>query len=304
MRFSIWPNPSQSWEGMLQAARYADEHGWYGCWFPDHFMGNPPVRDEADPVHETWSVLAGLAAATSRVRLGTLVCGNTYRHPAVLLKQAVSADHVGGGRIVLGIGAGWQENEHRAYGIPFFTVAERLARLDEACQLIRGLLDASPGERFSFTGDHYEVRDAPLSPRPVGPLPLLVGGGGERVTLRIAACYADEWNVWGDPETLRHKGKVLEEHCADVGRDPGEIRRSTQALLFLSDDEDFLSRFRDRDVGLPTIVGTPSEVQDVVADYVDAGVDELIIPDWNLGDADQRRRILDHFTDEVMPAFS
>lgn len=296
MRFSVWPNPQQHWTGILELARWADERGWEGVWIADHFMPNPPLGEETEPTHEAWGVLGGLAAATERVRLGTLVCGNTYRHPAVLLKHAITVDQVSAGRVVLGIGAGWQENEHRAYGIPFFTVSERLDRLDEACQLIRHLLASD--ERSSFSGRHYSLTDAPLAPRPTGPFPLLVGGGGERVTMRIAAQYADEWNVWGTPEVMRAKGTVLERHCEAVGRDPAEIRRSSQALLFMSEDEEFLSRFRGVDLGLPTIVGTPPEVVEVVASYADAGVDELILPDWNLGA--RRLELLDRFHEEVV----
>lgn len=299
MRFSVWPNPFQPWETTLELARHADSQGWDGIWFADHFMPNPPLGDETGPHHEAWGVLGALAAATSRLRLGTLVCGNTYRHPAVLLKQAITVDHVSGGRVVLGIGAGWQENEHRAYGIPFFTVRERLERLDEACEVIRGLLAAD--ERFSFKGRHYTVTDAPLAPKPTGPFPILVGGGGERVTMRIAAHHADEWNVWGTPETLRHKGEVLERHCGTLGRDPAAIERSANAILFMSDDESFLSNFRGRDLGIASIVGTPAEVCDVVAGYQSAGVDELIIPDWNLGE--HRREVLDRFMADVIPQF-
>lgn len=304
MRFSLWPNPFQTWDDIADAARYADDKGWDGVWIADHFMGHPPLREETGDQHEAWSILVGMAGVTERVRLGTLVCGNTYRHPAVLLKQAVSADHVSGGRVVLGIGAGWQENEHRAYGIPFYTAPERLARLDEACEVIRGLLRTSPADaRFSFPGDYYQIEEAPLAPAPIGPFPLLVGGGGEQVTLRIAATWADEWNVWGDPATLAHKGQVLERHCEEVERDPTEIRRSTQALLFLSDDEEFLDGVRERDLGMPALIGTADQVTERLAEYVSAGVDEFIVPDWTLGPPERRRDILDHFTEDVMPEF-
>src|SRR5205823_5649733 len=149
--------------------------------------------------------------------------------------MATQVDIISNGRFVLGLGAGWQENEHRAYGIPYYTPGERLGRLNEACQIIRGLFQ---NERTTFKGRYYQVEDAPLSPKPVQqPLPLLIGGGGEKVTLRIAARHADEWNTWGTPETLGRKMAILDEHCATEGRDPKEIRRSAQALFFLDAEE-------------------------------------------------------------------
>src|SRR2546423_3605575 len=132
MRLSVWPNPQQPWADVLAVASHAAETGWDGVWFADHFM--PNADDVSGPYLECWSVIAGLAASVPRVRIGALVSGNTYRHPAVLAKQAATVDRIsGGGRIVLGLGAGWQENEHRKYGIPFYDTKERLARLEEAC---------------------------------------------------------------------------------------------------------------------------------------------------------------------------
>src|SRR3954470_8091619 len=208
MRFSVWPAPSETWEEVLGVAQHAESTGWDGVWFADHFM--PNTDDAEGPTMECWSVLAGLAAAVPRVRLGALGSGNTYPHPAVLANIAATTDQISGGRVVLGLGAGWQENEHRKYGIEFFDVPTRLQRLEEACQVIRAL----PGEkRANFEGRHYRLEDAPLDPKSVRqPIRLLIGGGGEKVTLRIAATYADEWNVWGDPAVLRHKGEVLERH--------------------------------------------------------------------------------------------
>ena len=297
MQFSIWPNASQPWDDLLDVARHAEATGWDGVWVADHFMPND--ADVSGPVNECWTLLAALAAAVPRVRLGSLVAGNTYRHPAVLAKVAATVDHVSGGRVVLGLGAGWQENEHAAYGIPFLTIRERLERLEEACEIVKGLLTQA---RTSFEGCHYTLRDAPLEPKPVqDPLPLLVGGGGEKVTMRIAARWADEWNVWGTPDVLRHKNAVLDRHCEDLGRDPGKIRRSAQALLFMSDDESWLGPVRDSDVGRAAMVGTPSEVREQVADFAAAGVDELIVPDFTLGKPSRRQETLDRFITEVAP---
>jgi F420-dependent oxidoreductase-like protein len=299
MQFGFWPNTAQPWPDLLDAAAHAERTGWDSVWIADHFL--PNAEDTSGPVHECWALLAGLAVAVPRVRLGSLVAGNTYRHPAVLAKQAATIDHLAGGRLVLGIGAGWQENEHVGYGIEFSTVKGRLDRLDEACALITSLVRE---DRTTFAGTFYQLHDAPLEPKPVGPLPLLVGGAGEKRTMRIAAHYADEWNIWGTPELLAEKGAVLDRHCADLGRDPATIRRSANALLYLSQDESWLATRRDRDVGRPTIVGTPSEVVDIVGAYADAGVDELIIPDFNLGPPERRRATMDLLINEVASRFT
>jgi F420-dependent oxidoreductase-like protein len=297
MRFGFWPASGQSWQEILGAAQHAAATGWDGVWFADHFM--PFSGDVEGPMHECWTVLAGLAAAVPRVRLGSMVTGNTYRNPAVLAKQAATVDHISGGRLVLGLGAGWQENEHVAYGIPFPSVKERLDRLDEACAVIKGLLR---DDRASFAGAHYGLVDAPLAPKPAGPLPLLIGGGGERRTLRIAARWADEWNAWGTPELLAHKGSVLERHCDELGRDPATIARSANALLFLSEDEAWLAGLRGRDFGRAAIVGTPDEVVEVVARYREVGVDELILPDFTMPDPARKRDTLDLFIERVATA--
>lgn len=295
MHFSFWPNPAQDFETVAGLCAHAEATGWDGIWYADHFM--PNAEDTSAPWPECWTTLTALALRVPRVRLGTLVIGNTYRHPAVLAKMAVTLDHLSGGRLVLGLGAGWQENEHRQYGIPFYTVRERLERLDEACEMITGLLR---NEKTSFRGRHYTLDDASLEPKALQePLPLLVGGGGEKVTLRIAAKWAHEWNVWGTPETLAHKIGVLGEHCRALGRDPSTIRKSAQALLFMSDDEAWLEQMRARPMQMATMIGTPAELRDVVAAYADAGVDELIIPDFTLGAGDAKRAAMDRFLKEV-----
>jgi F420-dependent oxidoreductase-like protein len=297
MRFSYWPSPTLPWSEVLHLAQHVEKKGYYGVWFADHFMPND--ADVSGPWDESWTMIAALAAAVPRVRVGPLVSGNTYRHPAVLAKMAAQVDHVSGGRVVLGLGAGWQENEHRAYGIEFSTVGGRLARLDEACQVIKGLFTQP---RTSFNGKYYQLTDAPLEPKPVQhPLPLLIGGGGEKVTLKIAAKYADEWNVWGNPELLRHKMEILDRHCESVGRDPRSIKRSAQALLYLSDDASFLAKVRSRPGFFPMMSGGVDEIRAVVGQYAEAGVDELIVPDFNLGPRQRKIEVLDRFIEEVAP---
>ncbi|MBI2767256.1 MAG: LLM class F420-dependent oxidoreductase [Chloroflexi bacterium] len=297
MRFSFWPGPGNNWAETLATVTHAEATGWDGAWFADHFM--PNAADTSGPVSEAWTTISALAAAVPRIRLGTLVTGNTYRHPAVLAKMAATADNISGGRIVLGLGSGWQQNEHEAYGIEFSTIAGRLARLEEACQVITSLF---ANEKTTFKGKYYQIEDAPLAPKPVQrPLPLLIGGGGERKTLRIAAHYADEWNVWGTPELLKQKGAVLDQHCADIGRDPKTIARSAVALLVLTDDKAIIERTAA--AGRPLIAGNAEQVREVIRGYADAGVGEVIIPDFNLGRGERRQATLDQFITEVAPAF-
>ena len=297
MRFAFWPGPQQPWSDVVSLARHVESTGWDGIYLADHFM--PDGEDTSGEWTEAWTTLAALAATVPRIRLGTLVAGNTYRHPAVLAKMVANIDHISGGRVVLGLGSGWQENEHTAYGIPFYSVRERLDRLDEACTLIRSLFE---NESTSFQGKHYQLVAAPLEPKPIqSPVPLLIGGGGERVTLRIAAKHATEWNVWGTPETMRKKGEILARHCADIGRDPSEIEHSAVALLFLSDDKASADNIRKNLRGRPMIVGNAAEVRDIVLEYKDAGVDELIVPDFTLGRGERKLAILDQFIQEIAP---
>jgi F420-dependent oxidoreductase-like protein len=303
MRFSIWPSPMRPWADTLAITRHAEESGWDGVYYADHFMPNDMEGDRPldGPTLECWAVLAGLATATSSLRLGSLVCGNTYRHPAVLANIAAAVDNVSNGRLVLGLGAGWQVNEHKAYGIDLFDVRTRLDRFEEACAIVRSLLD---NERTTFKGEHYSITDAPCDPTPVqARLPLLVGGGGEKRTLRIAAEHADEWNVWGTAELVAQKSEVLARHCDAVGRDPKTIAHSTQAMMFLSEDLDWLAGKREQNIGRPTITGTPEEVTDIVAGYRDVGVDELIVPDWNMGPVQRTNDTYDLFIERVAPAF-
>ena len=296
MEISLWPGGHNSWEQTLALARHAEATGWYGVWYADHFM--PNAADNTGPTSECWTTLAALAAAVTRVRLGSLVTGNTYRNPAVLAKMAATVDQISGGRLVLGLGSGWQENEHEAYGIPFSTVGGRLRRLEEACQVIKGLFD---NEKTTFEGRYYYLKDAPLAPKPVQhPLPLLIGGGGEQMTMRIAARYANEWNVWGTPEFLRQKMAVLDQRCAEIGRDPKEIKRSANALLVLSDDAALVERVRAS--GRPVVGGNAEQVGATLRDFAAAGVDELIIPDFNLPrDVAQKTQILDRFMKDAVP---
>jgi F420-dependent oxidoreductase-like protein len=297
MRFSIWPSPNAPWQDTLELCKYAESTGWDGMYFADHFM--PMAGDLSTPTAECWTTLAAIAAAVPRIRIGALVSGNTYRHPAVLAKMVTNIDIISGGRAVFGLGAGWQENEHEKYGIEFSTLGGRMSRLEEACQVVKGLLT---NERTTFKGKHYQLDDAPLEPKPVqDPLPLLVGGGGEKVTMRIAATYADEWNVWGTPEVLKQKIGVLEKHCERIGRDPKAIKRSCQAMVVLTDDPAEAEKARGGG-RFQIIAGNVGELQETMRAYNQAGVDEFIVPCFNLPDPAKRKETLDRFLKEVAPA--
>ena len=296
MDFSLWPNAGQSWTDLLDAATYAERTGWHGVWVADHFM---PNGDPSGPTNECFALLAGLAVATSRVRIGSMVLGNTYRHPAVVAKQAATIDQMSGGRFVLGLGAGWQVNEHEAYGIELPPVRERLARFDEACQVVRGLLGR---ERTTFDGTYYRLDDAPLEPKPEA-LPLLIGAAGEKVALRIVARHADEWNHWGLPELAEAKGRVFAEHCARIDRDPTTVRRSAQAMVEVVGPGDAAAqerRARLQEAGRPVIMGSAAEVLDTVARYPAAGIDELLVPDFLLGTGSRREDALERLRTEVL----
>ena len=282
MRFSYWPGAATDWLELLSRCRHAEVTGWEGLWFADHFMRGGD--DVTRPVNESFTVLAALAAAVPRVRIGHMVAGNTYRHPAVTAKMAAGIDRISGGRFVLGLGAGWQENEHRAYGIPFYTTAERLARLDEACQVVTSLFS---NERTTFDWQYYRLDDALLSPKPLqDPLPLMIGGGGERVTLRIVAKHAHEWNAGGTPEVMKHKSEVLDRHCAEVGRDPATISRSVVLIL----------EPRER--------GDVDAIRRAVNAYAAVGMDEIVVSDFRLGSSGQDiLEEMDRFITEVAPEF-
>jgi F420-dependent oxidoreductase-like protein len=309
MRFGLFTSLTNArWDDVLALWRHAEATGWDAACVTDHFMPNTPER--MGDTLECWTTLASLAVLVPRLRIGTIVSGNTYRHPAVLAKMATNVDVVSGGRLLCGIGAGWQENEHQAYGIPFGTMRERLERLDEACQILK-LLWTLP--KATFRGRYYQLDDAPLMPKAVQrPHPeLMVGGGGEKVTLRIAAHHADHANVWGGPEIQAHKAKVLEEHCLAAGRDPKTVVRSANMLLLLTESRSEVERLkeqlmrrlgRDEASARDTVLaGSVAEVQDKLARLREAGVGMLFLPTFFL--PPDPRPQLDRFMTEVAPAF-
>ena len=308
MRFALFIGLGGiTWDNVVSLTRHAESTGWDAACLTDHFMPNTPeaVGDNLECV----SALAALAALVPRIRLGSIVLGNTYRHPAVLAKALTNIDIISGGRLIAGIGGAWQQNEHEKYGIPFYTVGERLKRLDEACEVLKALWTQ---DRANFKGRYYQLTDAPASPKPVQkPYPeLLIGGGGEKVTLKIAARHADHWNTWGGPRILGAKNAILDQHCATVGRDPKKILRSAVMPLVISDDKADVDKMRqaavkrmgfDEAKAQDTILGgSVAQVQDTLGKLEDAGVGLLFIPSMFL--PKDPRPLLDRFMAEVAPA--
>jgi len=216
-------DPAEQWPVMRDLALRADRGPWESIWVYDHFHTVPEPTDEA--THEAWTLVSALAAVTDRVRLGQMCTAMSYRNPAYLAKVAATADIISGGRVEMGIGGGWYEQEWRAYGYGFPSAGERLRRLDEGVQIFK---QAWTTGKATLDGKHYQVDGAIVRPLPLqeGGIPLWIAGGGEKVTLKIAAKYAQYTNFDGTPEAFAHKSQILREHCADVGTDFDAIVRS------------------------------------------------------------------------------
>ena len=274
MKLSIWPSAAQPWDVIVDEVCALERAGWDGVYIADHFI--PNVGDDLGPTGECVALMAGLAVATDQMRIGSLVIGNTYRHPAVLANQIATVDHISGGRVLLGLGAGWQESEHTAYGIELPPVKQRLDRFEEAVQVVKGLFSEP---RFSFKGEYYTIDDVPMNPARAD-MHLLVGGSGEKRTMRIAAQYADEWNAWSTPELMSGKLEVLRRHCDVLGRDFDDIAVSTQALIFMNQDDSALDGIRKAELPMPAMIGTPSRCADILGEYHALGIDEFIVPDF------------------------
>lgn len=254
--FGIKTSPQHTtYDAMLKVWQEADgipviEHAWLF----DHFS---PIQGDLDgPCLEGWTVLAAFAAVTERLRIGLMVTGNTYRHPAVLAKIAATVDVISNGRLDFGIGAGWNVYEHESMGLPLYQPGERIRRLGEACEIAKGLFTQPT---FDFDGRYYQLKDARSEPKPVQKPwpPFVIGGSGEQLTLRVVATHADIWNyAGGTVEEFRHKVSVLHGHCAAVDRDPGEIALSYQHRI----DPDDLA------ASIPVLQG-----------YIDAGASHIVL---------------------------
>lgn len=297
MRFSVWPNSAHSPHETIAIARWADAAGWYGVWYADHYM--PNTGDESykpGDVHECWAVLPALAASTEHVRIGSLVAPTSVHHPALLANRAATIDHISNGRMVLGIGAGWQINEHRAYGIALDAAGPRVSRFEEAIQIIRALLSQ---DRTEFHGTYYDITDAPCDPKPVqSPLPLLVGTGSPRMS-RITARFADEWNTWGHVAEATARRARFVEACEQVDRDVRAMHTSVQALVTVTDGEVAPPppAMADR-----VIAGSAAYVIEQLGALAELGFDEFILPNFNHGATPaERQDTLERFASEIAP---
>lgn len=292
-------SPQFSYEQIEKAWRDAEDLGLESAWVYDHFMGIP---DTSQPYLEGWTLLTTLLMKSKRIRGGNLVLGNSYRHPAVLANMAATLDIVAGGRLDVGMGAGWYEAEYNAYGIPFPKISVRMEALDEALQVMKGLWTQ---DRTSFAGQHYTITDSPFEPKPVQKPhpPIWVGGEGEKYLLRIAGRWADGWNVWLLPiEDYRRKAGVLDGYAAEAGRDPTTIRRSVGIALVVRPTEaevqDELNRRAGKREARVVVSGTPEQVAAHLRPYVDAGTQTILVE----GLAPLDREMMALFMKEVIPA--
>jgi len=306
MELRVFTEPQQgaTYDDLLAVARAAEDLG-YGAFFrSDHYLGMG-TRGEPGPT-DAWVTLAGLARDTSRIRLGTLMTSATFRHPGVLAISVAGVDQMSGGRVELGIGAGWYEAEHTAYGIPFPSTRERFDRLEESLAVVTGLWTTPKGERFSFDGAQYQLADSPALPKPVqSPRPpVLVGGKGKRRTPTLAARYADEFNI---PFESIDESRVLFERvrdaCTAEGRDPSSMTYSNALVLCVGDDEAQIARRADaigRDVDelrQNGLAGSPQEVVDKIGRYAEAGSERIYLQMLDLADLDH----LELVAEKVMP---
>ena len=302
IKFGAVPNQSGvTWDELLAIWQELDRSSNFdSLWLMDHFVTGFGIAFGSEgPCLEGWTALAALAQATSRVRLGIMVTGNTYRHPAVLAKQATTLDHISGGRLELGIGAAWHAYEHEAFAIPFPSVKERLERLEEAVQLIK-LLWTQPLPKME--GTYYQLNAPPYNPPNVQQPhpPILIGGGGEQLTLRAVARLGNACNIFGDAETVRRKFEVLRRHCETAGRNYDEIERTSLTGLLLARDDAALRAKRERlnapDPFRGFAVTVPQAV-DLAGRYRDVGV-QLMICSVYKNDAETQELL----ATEVMPS--
>ncbi len=289
-------NQYTSWPALHDAGVRADELGYDALWTWDHLY--PIVGSHEGPILEGWVTLAAWAQATSRIRLGLMVGANPFRNPALVGKMATTLDHISGGRAILGIGGAWFETEHRAYGLEFgASPGERLRWLEEAVRIMRGMLhgERPSGERYYATREVINL-PSPLQER----LPLLVGGGGERRTLRIVARYADACNLGGGFDNVKHKDEVLRRHCEEVGRDESEIERTVATgTCFIRDDPAeaqrvFEATFAANGGARPwrdQLVGTPEHVADKMRRYLGIGFRHFVVGFPHPYDAESMTRL-------------
>lgn len=297
-----------AWPDLLALWQEADRLGYDSGWVFDHFM--PIFANPEGPCLECWTTLTALGMNTNNIRLGTLVMGNSYRHPAVLANMAVTLDIVSNGRLELGLGAGWHELEYNAYGIPYPKPSVRIGQLSEAIQVIKLLwTEKTP----TFNGKYFQLKEALCEPKPAKPLPTIwVGGAGEQLTLKVVAQHADGWNTFMSPiEEYKHKLDVLEGHCQTVGRDPSTIRKSLAiSAVVVEGGADIDAKVKAlaaqrrssvEELKRRLVVGSPEDCAEQLRPYVDLGVDLFILGMRPSGGHNYDYGTLRLFAEQVMP---
>ncbi|MCW2741648.1 MAG: putative reductase [Blastococcus sp.] len=304
LRIFTEPQMGATYDDLLAVARRTEETGFDAFFRSDHYltMGGDGLPGPTD----AWVTLAGLARETRRIRLGTLMTAGTFRLPGPLAISVAQVDQMSGGRVELGIGAGWFEAEHDAYGIPFPSLGERFDRYEEQLAVLTGLWSTPPGQTFDFAGEHYRLSDSPALPKPVQPggVPIIVGGAGKKRTPRLAARYAGEFNVpFASAEDNARLFAGVREACEEAGRDPGSMVLSSALVLCVGRDEVEIAR-RAAAIGREVddlrehgVAGTPAEAVDILGRYVEAGVQRFYLQVLDLSDLDH----LDLVAAEVAP---
>jgi F420-dependent oxidoreductase-like protein len=296
-------------ETVKERAQYAEAHGFDGFFVMDHFLQIPYMGAIDEPMLEAWTTLSALTQVTSKIKLGTLVTGSVYRNPAMLAKMAANVDLMSNGRLFFGIGAGWFEPEATAYDMPFYSVAERGKRLEESVQIIKGMWTNPKG--FTFQGNYYKVNNALCLPEPIQKPhpPIMIGGGGEKQTLRTVAKYGDACNLFGGPKNIKAKLDVLKMHCSEVSRDYNTILKTALTTVIIADDkaslEGALAGVREQgvsDEALDEVVlyGTPDEVAEKIERRIDAGLQYLMV---NFIGSSSEKDSLRMFAEKVVPKF-
>ena len=290
---------AQTVETLRRLVGRAEDRGFDSFWVMDHFHQIRNVGELQEPMLESWTTQSVVAGFTSKIKLGTLVTGIVYRHPSVLAKVGATLDVLSKGRLYMGIGAAWNVDEATAYGIPFPPIRERMQRLEEAVQIIKKMWTE---ERTTFAGKSYQIRDAYCNPKPIQKPhpPIMIGGSGERRTLKIVAKYADACNLFGSVETVKRKLAILREHCQSVGRDYDSIVKSKLSKVVIDEDR---GRIAEAIKNVPEerrrealMFGTPEEVRRQVEAFEDAGIEYLIV---NL-EPRRESQALELFANEVM----
>jgi len=277
LRIGLCTDQNMPWEKTVERWQQFEQLGFDSVWDCDHYV---QPSHPTGPYYEGWTLLAGLAARTTRIRIGVLVSCNTFRHPALLAKEAATVDHISNGRLELGLGAGWYVPEHEMFGIPFPAPAELVGRFREAVEIVDHLMR---NEYTTYAGTYYQLKDAAFRPGPIQqPRPPLTLGAHGRQMLKIVAQYADRWNSHGTVDEMRARNAVLDEHCAAIGRDPHEIIRSLYGWAALMPSDPWAS---------------VDAFEEVVGQYWEAGVNELIID----APGDAQLPILERIATDVIP---